>query len=792
VLGSGVRLCGQAAHPWTSHPEVRAIRSLTYCTLFFGIFAFTFPSLAQVPSEVEVPGTQPHEVPPLQAVVSCSNCHGHYDPQVEPYHTWQGSMMSHATRDPVFWAAVAVAEEDYPGVGNFCIRCHTPTGFLGGRAEPTNGSALLAGPDGDGDGVTCIACHRLTNPDESEFLGTQYPPYMANDGGTPAKAFVGCGEYVLWPGPEMLGPYLDPPAYHGTLQSKLHRQSELCGTCHDISNPVTGDLAPGNGALSPLPAGRFSGVPGGPVSGKAAFLNEPFRFGAVERTFSELKSSAFDGMPVAEFPDLPPEMQQGVLLAAWEAATVADPSGNYEDGTVRTFSCQTCHMMPVTGTGDGIDAGPIRTDLPLHDLTGGNYWAPQAILYLDGKGKLLLGGGMSAEVVTATLDGIERARANLQLAAALSVHGDTVEVLNLTGHRLLTGYPEGRRMWLHTTWRDAAGVVLREDGAYGPIAVSHAGAPLTVETLLDLHDSHTRIYEAKAGITQAWAVKLIALGSPASLVLEYDRTNGQPVTTLGQLAAAPPGSVFESFHLVLNDTFTSDNRIPPYGYRHDDALERNALPVPADQYGNPGPGGIYDHRDEFELTPPAGAATASVELLYQPTSWEYIQFLALANDGQDAQLGATGDDLLEAWLATGMAAPHVMASAEWSAAVPVWEDLGNALAGVAGEPGLSATGELLPGSELTIDLRGAKPSASAVLVAGFGAANIPFHGGVLVPEPQIVVGGLVTRSDGSFTLRARWPANAPSGTVIDVQMLIADAAAPAGIAMSNAMEGTSP
>jgi hypothetical protein len=755
------------------------------------LFAFAQTTVAQVPSEVEVPGTQPYDVAPLEPVSSCSTCHGHYNPQVEPWHNWQGSMMAQATRDPVFWAAVAVADKDYAGSGNFCIRCHTPTGFVGGRAEPTNGSALLPGTDGDGDGVVCIACHRLTNPDNSEYIGTQYPPYVANDGGNPAKAFVGCGEYVLWNGSEMLGPYLDPPAFHSTLQSKLHRAPELCGTCHDISNPVIGDLAPGNGALSPLPVGKYSGVPGGPVTNKAAFLNEPFKFGTVERTFSEHKSSAFYGLPVSEFPNLPPEMKQGVLLQAWQAATVANPEGNYEDGTVRTFSCQTCHMVPVTGTGDGIDAGPLRTDLPLHDLTGGNYWAPQAILYLDSKNKLLLGGGMDADVVASTQDGIARASANLERAAALSVHGNTVEVLNLTGHRLLTGYPEGRRMWLHTTWRNAMGVVLREDGAYGPITVTHAGAPLTVDTILDLQGSHTKIYQAKAGITQEWAVKLIALGTPASLALEYDRTNGQPVATLGQLAASPPGTVFDSFHLVLNNTFTSDNRIPPYGYRRDEAQEHNALPVPATQYGNPGPGEIYENRDEFALTPPAGAATATVELLYQPTSWEYIQFLALANNGQDSHLGATGTDLLEAWLATGMAAPHVMASATWNA-VPVWLDLGHALAGAAGEPALSASGELLPNSALTIELHGARPHAAAVLVAGFSAADISFHGGVLVPAPQIVVGGLITHADGGYTFSGRWPASAPSGTVIDLQMLIADAAAPVGIAMSNALQGTSP
>ena len=75
-----------------------------------------------------------------------------------------------------------------------------------------------------------------------------------------------------------------------------------------------------------------------------------------------------------------------------------------------------------------------------------------------------------------------------------------------------------------------------------------------------------------------------------------------------------------------------DNRIPPYGFRYDDARARNALPVPADQYGNPGPGGVYEHTDVFIPNPPQGADYATVELKYQPTSWEYIQFLYLGND----------------------------------------------------------------------------------------------------------------------------------------------------------------
>ncbi|NIR00386.1 MAG: hypothetical protein GTN78_09330, partial [Gemmatimonadales bacterium] len=115
-----------------------------------------------------------------------------------------------------------------------------------------------------------------------------------------------------------------------------------------------------------------------------------------------------------------------------------------------------------------------------------------------------------------------------------------------------------------------------------------------------------------------------------------------------------------------NNYVAKDNRIPPYGMSYDEARVRNALPVPADQYGNPGPGGTYNYWDNVILSPPPGAAYAAIDLLYQPTSWEYIQFLYLANDGQNAFLANEGAYMLEAWLNTGMAAPYVMTSATWT------------------------------------------------------------------------------------------------------------------------------
>ena len=623
------------------------------------------PQAQVVPTDIQQPGTQPHEVSAFEGPDKCDNCHGGYDPQVEPAGYWRGSMMAHASRDPLFWAAMAVAEQDFDGAGDLCLRCHVAAGWIEGRSTPTDGSLML---DADAHGVSCDLCHSLTDPDLSQWLGVQNPPFVANDGGVPPEAYLGSGMYVLWGGSEHLGPLANAAAPHAFLQSDLHRSSDLCGTCHDVSNPAVGDLAPGNGAALPLAPGSYSGVPGAPVDGKAAFNNLPFQYGVVERTFSEHAATLLEQTRVGQYPSLPAELQDGAFERAWQAALLSTPTGDYEDGTPRTFTCQSCHMPPGQGKACNKNNAPVRADVPVHELVGGSTWMPDAIAWLSANNELRLGGQLSSAELARLQEGKQRARELLESAASLRVQGNRVRVVNLTGHKLATGYPEGRRLWLRTRWLDAGGALLREDGAYGPIQALVRGVPTQVWTLLDPHDPRARIYEAHMGISQAWAAELLTLGLPASLPLRYDRQSGATTLTLGELAAQPPGSAEATFHFVLNDTVVSDNRIPPYGMRFDEALARNLRPVPHDQYGDPGPGEVYEHFDSVQLEPPPGAVHADIELLYQSTSWEYVQFLQLANDGANAFLADVGEDLLDAWLATGMAPPVAIATAAWDLA----------------------------------------------------------------------------------------------------------------------------
>jgi hypothetical protein len=635
-----------------------------------------------VPSTIDQPGTQPGEIGNLSSPDRCDNCHGGYNTSVEPAFNWRGSMMANAGRDPIFWATVAVAEQDFDGVGDLCIRCHSTAGWLAGRSTPTDGSGLAAG---DSDGVECDFCHKMTNPairadDPSNFewAGVQIDPFNAYDS-TTGEGYYGSGMSSMWGGSEMLGPYNDAEARHRFQKSKFHRDREFCGTCHDVSNPAVGNIAHNFGAqdkflaTETVTADGELGINEDPKihSTKAAFNNAPYKYGVVERTFSEYMSGALPFTLVDDFSDLPSDLQGGALLAIYNAATKngALATANYEDGDLRYYTCQACHLRPVTGQGCNKNP-PVRDDLPLHDMTGGNYWMPTAIKWLDSQDKLRLGGGLSTTQEAALDAGALRAEEQLNLAATLSVQGNSLTIVNHTGHKLISGYPEGRRMWLNIKWYDSNGDIVREDGEYGPLFHSN-GAPvwdpltgaIQVESIRDLYDTNTKIYEAHYGMTQEWAEQLLLLHS-IGLVLSYDRYDPATEFTLGELASQDPGAYHETFHFVLNNKVIKDNRIPPYGMSYDKALQRNALPVPSDQYSG-GPGKTYDYFDTFNLSAPQGARSATIDLLYQPTSYEYQLFLLKNNNKQNAFLGSEGDYMFEAWLNTGMAAPYVMASATW-------------------------------------------------------------------------------------------------------------------------------
>lgn len=174
-----------------------------------------------------------------------------------------------------------------------------------------------------------------------------------------------------------------------------------------------------------------------------------------------------------------------------------------------------------------------------------------------------------------------------------------MRVINETGHKLPTGYPEGRRIWLNVRAYDAGGRLVFESGAYDPL------------TGVLQQDPQLKVYEAKLGID-----------------------DGATVT--------------ESFHFIRNNTVLKDNRIPPRGY----------TVAAYDQPGLRPVGAVYvdgQHWDETLYALPDEAASVVAVLYYQTASKEYIDFLRTRGGADGAVLGQMWDDL--------KSPPEVMATA---------------------------------------------------------------------------------------------------------------------------------
>src|SRR3954469_15653330 len=164
-------------------------------------------ALGTIPSTIHdffLPGTQPGELTDVIASpTTCSLCHGGYDLDKEPYRPWAASLMGQATRDPIFHAALAIANQDASFAGDFCLRCHTPAGWLAGRSTPTDGSALVAD---DYHGVSCNFCHRMVDPVYQPGVSPAVDQQIiANLAAVPPNPHTGM--YIVDPDDRRRGPY---------------------------------------------------------------------------------------------------------------------------------------------------------------------------------------------------------------------------------------------------------------------------------------------------------------------------------------------------------------------------------------------------------------------------------------------------------------------------------------------------------------------------------------------------------------------------------------------------------
>ena len=549
------------------------------------------------------PGTQPETdinlFKPILSATDCSYCHAEFNDATAPYDTWITSMMAQSARDPIWHAALSIANQDVDHGGETCIRCHAPRGWLSGKSS----DGLIDDFDAyDYEGINCHFCHRAVNPEYGENSAIGYPPSEGSSNSGPldpdkpildaleaqghATTHIGNTTLVIDPADVRRGPYSDVPEQyynvHQTdgygnfvwlVESPYHRTSEFCGECHNVSNPLyLYDPNTGKHDLTDLDAEHPT--------------HDPKDMYPEQRTYSEWLVSDFASEGVY-FPD--------------RRFGGAHPTGIME-------SCTDCHMPKQVGAGCVFleyDPDNYRQDIGQHSFSGSNTWVVGAIREQLGEDAGLV--GLTEERVSAakmrTLEMLGNAS---DMELSLEESGElNVRIINQSGHKLPTGYPEGRRMWINVRYFDAAEEELKKDerGAF------EAGY------LLNPGDS--KVYEMRSGIDS-------------------------------EVAAATNLTEGPGFHLVLNNVTYFDNRIPPMGATRAELEAVRAGNVPFDTYED------NQYWDDTQYVVPTEAHSAVVTLYYQTTTGEYIDFLA------ENSLDGTGATAKQLWLDNDGMVPAIM------------------------------------------------------------------------------------------------------------------------------------
>lgn len=502
------------------------------------------------------------------------------------HHDWAGMLMGNAIRDPGAFSTFSVANQDFinytssipgsptdpaspvyqflqqlklekdithrdstgvlqpskklPVTADLCLRCHAPVGWMEARSEPpTFYFPFLKG----------------------QFWGARFKEYPGAPG-TPRKVRLG-------------------------KESEAEMDGVQCDFCHrSYDNFKRSSLLDG----STIPNGN---------GGFFVDLNNIFGQGAAQPAFSFQGTGEFCGTchdvtnplfktktPVSgAVPDMLHPIERTATEWYWSGLRTAG------------ITCQDCHA-PMKFLG-----AQTWNLLGMNDL-----WGPVDAKWLNPPFNY---NWITQRRGVAFRDAAQRNNAFMQTAATVTIEGlppnaaagdtvtATIKVVNNCGHKLPTGYGEGRQMWIHIQAADANGQVFFEDGILD-------GKGKLVRT------PETKVYEIIA----------LAEGYDTNVLNGFNilDANKDGVVTHEE----------KEFHFILMNFIEKDNRIPPAGFNKAGFTADGAFIVPRDPKDIDYPDGQNWDNTPYNITIPAGVTgpvTITTTLRYQTFNKEYVDFL---------------------------------------------------------------------------------------------------------------------------------------------------------------------
>lgn len=384
------------------------------------------------------------------------------------------------------------------------------------------------------------------------------------------------------------------------------RTSEFCGSCHDLTVPILNH-----------------GMP-------------------EQRTYTEWKYSDFSKTSNVGF--------DPIKRQAW-------------NGVQR---CQDCHMPTLKHEYSDIDPGSYNPDpflvggfpygknrapqggTAFHKLTGANRDLPQMmkVLYpevdlevigastgkdprgfpgmLSDRGPMWDRAKQNTEITLRDSLDLQIVQAPTETGAGTGIYEMKVRVTNKSGHRIPSGYPDGRRLWVAVAAKDAGGNTVYQSGVYD-------GAQAQLAT------------SATEPFRRALGNLVDATVAGGNAVMVYERVTGT-CTDAGGTAIFPDPQAGVPVNCSASPALTNnfllfDNRIPPKGFTYADYRQAGvkfwnynpATLVPYEEGGAVAqryPDGQNFDVVTYRFTAPAGSVlTASAEAYWQTHTREFMEHL---------------------------------------------------------------------------------------------------------------------------------------------------------------------